>query len=221
MNSLAEADPMERSARWFGAFGSAERKALFQPEINSSLADVHSFARQLIRQQSNSSTLRLLQIQDHAQWLPANLLLRSDRVTMANSLELRCPFLDPRIVDFALHELPDNFKIHRGQSKWILRQVAKEILPAAIYRRRKWGFKVPVGEWFRGPLKPYLHQVLFSTAAANRGYFDLTEVRRLYTEHTEYGADHSKKLWCLFQLELWHMMFTDHTLKAGDDLRSI
>src|SRR5690606_19119563 len=82
MNSLAEEDPMESAAKWFGAFGSAERKALLQPDIESSLPELHSFARQLNQQQSSSSTLRLLQIQDHAHWLPANLLLRSDRVTM-------------------------------------------------------------------------------------------------------------------------------------------
>lgn len=216
--SMSEADRFSRMARWFGAFNSADYPTLLTPELTEHLDAIHKFARSVEETVKGATPLTWLQIQDHAHWLPANLLLRADRVTMANSLELRCPFLDPELIDFALRDLPDSLKIRHGISKWIIREIAKDLLPSEIIRRRKWGFKVPVGEWFRGALKPVLYAVLLSPAASARSYFNMGEINRLIREHTHNGADNSKQLWFLLQLELWHLMFVDGTLQPSDDL---
>ncbi len=216
--SLSEADPYDSLARWFGAFNSRDRATLFQPALSSHNNDLHNYARHLVDQCPIASRLTMMQLQDFAHWLPANLLLRSDRVTMAHSLELRCPFLDPELIDFAFGKLSDNLKIRNGQGKWLVRQMAQDLLPPQVTARRKWGFKVPVGDWFRGPLKPALECVLLSQEANQRGYFHTNEIRRLITEHVQGGANHSKQLWYLFQLELWHLMFVDESLTPEDDL---
>jgi len=154
---------------------------------------------------------------DTRHWLPANLLLRGDRMTMAHSLELRCPFLDYRLVEFAAR-VPLSAKIHGLSGKWLLRRLGEGLLPAAIPRRRKWGFKVPTSQWFRGPLRDLLHETLLSPAALRRGYFAESRLRALIEEHVASRRDHDKQLWILLQLELWHRMFVDRTLAPSDSL---
>lgn len=93
-------------------------------------------------------------------------------------------------------------------------------MPREIVRRPKWGFKVPVGEWFRGDvLGPSLRATLFSAEALRRGWFQQAALRRLVDDHAAGRADHGRKLWILYQLELWHRMFVDGTLLPTDDLR--
>jgi asparagine synthase (glutamine-hydrolysing) len=155
---------------------------------------------------------------DTAHWLSANLLLRGDRMTMASSLELRCPFLDYRLVEFAARDIPRSLKI-RGQSgKHILKDMAASLLPSEIVTRRKWGFRVPTAEWFRGPLAGVLRDVLLSTAARSRGYFREERVRELIDVHVSGARNVEQQLWALFQLELWHLMFVDRTLRPADRL---
>lgn len=216
--SISESDYYNSMARWFGAFGAHDRNKLFQANLSDRRYDIHSYARHLADQCPAVSRMTMMQLQDFAHWLPANLLLRSDRVTMAHSLELRCPFLDLELINFAFGRLPDNMKIRNGQGKWLVRKMAEDLLPRQITARKKWGFKVPVGEWFRGPLKSALMKVLLSPEATGRGYFHKAEIQRLITEHTQGDTNHSKQLWYLFQLELWHLMFVDETLRPGDDL---
>ncbi len=219
--SMNEKDPFDSMARWFGAFGPQEQRKLFQPPLASHLPGIHTFARHLHGQCPGTSRLTMMQLQDFAHWLPANLLLRGDRVTMAHSLELRCPFLDPDLIDFAFVNLPDHMKIRNGQGKWLVRKMARDLLPREIIARRKWGFKVPTAEWFRGPLQPVLKEILLSPRATGRGYFHTHEVQRLMTEHIRHGANHSKQLWYLLQMELWHLMFIDGQLNPSDSLLTI
>jgi asparagine synthase (glutamine-hydrolysing) len=129
-------------------------------------------------------------------------------MTMASSLELRCPFLDHRLVE-RVAGLPLSWKVRGLSGKWALKRVAGELLAASTVRRRKWGFKVPVGEWFRGPLADVLRDVLLSRAALSRGYFREPALRELVQAHLAGRRNHEKQLWILFQLELWHQMFVD------------
>jgi asparagine synthase (glutamine-hydrolysing) len=154
-------------------------------------------------------------------WLPANLLLRGDRMTMAHSLELRCPFLDWRVVEFAARRLPRWMKLRGREGKRILKLVAEGPagLPREIVRRPKWGFKVPVSAWFRGPqLGRALRAVLLSEQALARGWYQQAPLHRLIEDHAEGRADNGRRLWILFQLELWHRMFVEGTFSATDEL---
>lgn len=217
--ALAEGDAARRGARWFGAFGERDLAVLLTDDARALTMESHAFAQQVMAECAGATSLTAMQHQDYAHWLPANLLLRGDRVTMAHSLELRCPFMDPEIVDFAFARVPDHLKIRGGVPKWIVRRLAERYLPPAIAERKKWGFKVPVDIWFRGPLKESLKDVLLSQAATGRGYFRRSAVERLIARHVDDGWDLSKQLWYLYQLELWHLMYIDGTLDAGQTLR--
>jgi asparagine synthase (glutamine-hydrolysing) len=216
LESVAQSDPLERYAVWFGAFGPEQRRALLAPELTAQ-DGIHAFsAAALDGKQFHSAVEEMLYL-DTRHWLPANLLLRGDRMTMAHSLELRCPFLDYRLVELA-SRIPMGMKIHGLAGKWILKSLAAGILPPEIVNRPKWGFKVPLAQWFRGPLQGVVRDVLLSRAALARGYFAEAPLRELVDAHVSGRKNYEKQLWILLQLELWHLMFVDRTLSPADRL---
>jgi len=217
LECLAQDDRFERHAGWFGAFPPRERGALLAPAL-SGVDGIHAASREALAGKSFPSAVEEMLYLDTRHWLPANLLLRGDRMTMAHSLELRCPFLDYRLVEFAAREVPAGLKVRGLAGKWLLKTLAERLLPREVVHRRKWGFKVPTSQWFRGPLLGVLRDVLLSPAARGRGYFDPRRVQELIDDHAAGRTDQDKRLWILFQLELWHLMFVDRTLSPGDSL---
>jgi asparagine synthase (glutamine-hydrolysing) len=145
---------------------------------------------------------------DVESYLPFDLLVKVDITSMANSLEARSPFLDHEVMEFAAR-LPVDLKLRGKQAKYLLKRAFPEMLPAENVSRRKMGFGVPVGEWFRSSLRSLLEDALLSEQSAKRLYFQPQEIRRLLGEHLERRADHSFKLWNLLMLELWHREFID------------
>jgi len=143
---------------------------------------------------------------DVASYLPYDLLVKVDITSMANSLEARSPFLDHEVMEFAAR-LPVEIKFRGGRLKSLLKRAFADLLPPENVNRRKMGFGVPVGQWFRGPLRDLLRDSLLSRQAFQRGYFREPEVRRLIEEHLERRADHSFQLWTLLMMELWHREF--------------
>jgi asparagine synthase (glutamine-hydrolysing) len=227
LEAFAQPERFEHHAAWFGAFAAAERRALLAPALLAeSEAAVHGAARAAMAGRTAGgdafpSPVEEALYLDTRLWLPANLLLRGDRMTMAHSLELRCPFLDWRVVEFAARRLPRRMKLRGGEGKRILKLVAEGPagLPREIVQRPKWGFKVPVSEWFRGPLLGRaLRAVLLSEQALARGWYQPAALRRLVEDHAEGRADNGRRLWILFQLELWHRMIVERTLSATDEL---
>ena len=211
---LSEPDRFERYARWFGAFSSAERKPLF---VEPTPYATH-YSKHVANGFQGGSTADLMMYLDFHEWLPANLLLRGDRMTMAHSLELRCPFMDHRVVEHAIGSMPASFRLKGKGGKYPLRALANRYLPPEIRERQKWGFKLPVGEWFRGPWYKTFQAVVLGSDSPAKGWFQIEHVERLWEEHTKQGYDHSKKLWCLFQLVLWHRMFIAGELEPGQPL---
>jgi asparagine synthase (glutamine-hydrolysing) len=138
-------------------------------------------------------------------------------MTMAHSLELRCPFLDYRLVELGAR-LPARMKVRGRSGKWLLKRIARSRLPAHIVDRAKWGFKVPLAQWFRTSLADTLRNVLLSRTALARGYFHEPELRRLIDAHASGRRNYEKQLWILLMLELWHLMFVDRTLGPSDRL---
>jgi asparagine synthase (glutamine-hydrolysing) len=217
LECIASEDKLEGYAGWFGGFAAADRAALLDPELAAG-TDVHAFSREALSRGRFPTKVEEMLYLDTAHWLPANLLLRGDRMTMANSLELRCPFLDFRLVEHAAREVLRSDKLRGLNGKWLLREAARPFLPPEVLERRKWGFKVPTSQWFQGPLLEALRQVLLSDRAAARGYFRREQVRQLIDRHASGQVDNDKKLWILFQLELWHLMFVDRVLGPRDSL---
>ena len=141
--------------------------------------------------------------------LPDDLLVKMDIASMANSLETRSPFLDHEVVEFAAR-LPAHLKLRHGvQQKYLLKRLARKLVPGANIDRPKMGFGVPVGEWLRGPLRNLGADVLLTQRARQRGYFRPDTVARLWTEHQSHTSDHAYPLWTLLMFELWHREFID------------
>jgi len=135
-------------------------------------------------------------------YLPGDILVKVDRMSMANSLEVRAPFLDYRIIEFAA-SLPSNWKINGGDKKIILRNAFSRLLPASILNRAKHGFTVPLESWFRSDLKMLAEESLLNYHPI-RQFLDISTVRRLWQEHQEKKSDNGEMLWNLLMFSLWH-----------------
>jgi len=141
--------------------------------------------------------------------LPGDLLVKMDIASMANSLETRSPFLDHEVVEFAAR-LPANLKLRHGiHQKYLLKRLARKLVPAENVDRPKMGFGVPLGSWLRGSLRDLGEDALVGRRARQRGYFRPDTVARLWTEHQSGARDHAPLLWMLLMFELWHREFID------------
>jgi asparagine synthase (glutamine-hydrolysing) len=143
---------------------------------------------------------------DAETYLPEDVLTKVDRMSMAHSIESRVPLLDNEVVDLAA-SLPAAMKIRDGRRKHILKEVARTILPAEIVDRRKQGFGVPLGVWFRGDLRELFADTLLSPTSLQRGYFNPGFVRRLVDDHVSGRRDHTVQLWQLVVFERWHARY--------------
>ncbi|MCC6362228.1 MAG: asparagine synthase (glutamine-hydrolyzing) [Bryobacterales bacterium] len=139
---------------------------------------------------------------DQTCYLPDDILYKCDRMSMAHSLEVRPPFLDHRIVEFAA-ALPERLKIHGTQLKYLLRELMRDKLPPSILQRKKEGFDIPTHHWFRGVLKPLLLDTVTERAVRETGIFRWEEVQRLMRLHFERRANYGYQLWGLLVLFLW------------------
>lgn len=149
---------------------------------------------------------RILAI-DFASYLPDDILVKVDRMTMAHSLESRAPLLDHRLVDFAA-KLPMTMRIHDGRGKHLLREVAARWLPPDVLAKKKQGFAVPLAAWFRGPLRELAADLFASRAFRERGLVDAGTAERCLREHVA-GVDLSEPLWLVVCLELWARRYLD------------
>jgi asparagine synthase (glutamine-hydrolysing) len=138
---------------------------------------------------------------DRITYLPGDLLTKVDRCSMLHGLEVRSPFMDHELVQFAAGLTTD--QLLKGGPKRMLREAFKDDLPAWVFKRKKMGFAVPIGDWFRGPLRAMLRDTLFSSHAFGRAHFDMKVVERLVDEHETKKVDHSQRLYALLMLELW------------------
>ena len=136
------------------------------------------------------------------------LLMKQDQMSMAASIESRVPFLDHKLVEFTAR-LPQHLKLRRGwTTKYILRESMKNVLPPAILSRKKMGFPVPVGAWFRGAYRSVVDEYVLSERAAARNLFDPAYVRDLVARH-QAGENHTERLWSLVNVEIWLRQFMD------------
>jgi asparagine synthase (glutamine-hydrolysing) len=136
---------------------------------------------------------------DFHSYLPDDLLVKEDRMTMAAGLEARVPLLDDEVVAFAAR-MPASLKVRGLTTKYLLKQVAERYLPREVVHRAKHGFAVPVSEWLRGPLRAMASDMLL---LGGSGWFEGKAVEQLWQEH-QAGADHGAALYALLVFELWH-----------------
>ncbi|MCZ2147439.1 MAG: asparagine synthase (glutamine-hydrolyzing) [Bryobacterales bacterium] len=153
---------------------------------------------------------------DQTCYLPDDILYKCDRMSMAHSLEVRPPFLDHRIVEFAA-ALPERLKINGARLKYLLRELMRDKLPSSILHRKKEGFDIPTHHWFRGVLKPLLLDTVTERAVRETGIFRWEEVQRLMRLHFERRANYGYQLWGLLVLFLWMRRWDIHVRRTANE----
>ncbi len=204
LEALSIRDEAERSATWFASFSREERESLFAGDFLAQVDSAHPahvFESYLEKVRDRSPLKRMLYA-DLKVWLPDNLLLRGDLMTMAASIEERVPFLDHKLVELAAR-IPTRLLTRGFRTKVLLKQALRPYLPSETMYRRKVGFAVPVGEWFKKPLKSLVADLLLSPEARARGYFNSRNVENFIGEHFDGVRDRQKQLWALVNFELW------------------
>jgi asparagine synthase (glutamine-hydrolysing) len=194
----------DRYGRWVGYFDVREKAALYTDDFarrtgggSAPLAWMDSLFASAPADPADAAMAV-----DVLSYLPYDLLVKVDIASMACSLEARSPFLDHHVMGLAAR-LPRSMKIRGATGKWLLKHAFPELLPGEIATRPKMGFGVPVGHWFRGPLRDLLLDSTVSDRATSRGRFRPEVVRTLVDDHLDGRADHTAKLWNLVMLEHW------------------
>jgi asparagine synthase (glutamine-hydrolysing) len=204
LEALSIRDEAERSATWFASFSREERENLFAPEFLAQVDPAHpaQVFESYLEKRRELTPLKRMLYADLKVWLPDNLLLRGDLMTMAASIEERLPFLDHKLVELAAR-LPTKLLTRGFRTKVLLKRALEPFLPPEVLYRRKMGFAVPVGEWFRKPLKSLVEDLVLSSEARARGYFNAASMERFVREHFDGIRDRQKQLWALVNFELW------------------
>ena len=196
--------PAQRYLQWISIFGEAQRASLYTESFLGRLPSVDpaKFLTQAWNRSTGRSDVTAASLADLVTYLPCDLNTKVDIASMAHSLEVRQPFLDHRLVDWAV-ALPVDLKYRRRLGKRILRRAFGKTLPSQIWKRPKMGFGVPLDHWFRGQLRDLLRDTLLSEEATSRGLFRREAVEQMINEHLQRRTNHAARLWALLFLELW------------------
>jgi asparagine synthase (glutamine-hydrolysing) len=203
-STLAIDDPADRYAGWVRTFSREALELLLTADLRQSLNEFNGtrIYRDLFARCGGCGVLSRLFFADAQTWLPDTYLEKVDKASMAHSLEVRVPMLDLEVVRLAAR-LPDWLRIRRFTTKYLLRHVAKPLLPASIIRRPKHGLALPTDPWFRGKLKEYVRDVLLGPGALSRSFFSSRAVETLLERHSQLKENCESRIWNLLILELW------------------
>jgi asparagine synthase (glutamine-hydrolysing) len=206
---LSEPAP-QRWMSWFGVFNGQFKNDLLSVRTKASIDNdssrIFRHWLELNPQRDNLSSMLYL---DTKIWLPDNLLMKGDKMTMAASIESRLPLLDYRLIEYAA-SIPSNIKLKPFQAKYLLKRAYADFLPRPILTRKKMGFNVPTGNWFREGQRHLITQLLLSERARSRGYLNNEFVASILRDHLEGRTQYSNQLFILASLELWFRIFIDN-----------
>ncbi|MCA1578474.1 MAG: asparagine synthase (glutamine-hydrolyzing) [Acidobacteria bacterium] len=205
----ANYETVARHHIWFGSFTPHQQQQLLTPAaLDASDGDIYADARAIAAECEDDDLVTRMQSVDTRLYLAEDILTKVDRASMAVSLEVRAPFLDPRVAEYAA-SLPCNYKLRRLKTKYILKKAVRDMLPGFVTRRGKKGFGVPVAEWLKFNLRPLARDLLSPERVRRAGVFNPEYVARLQDEHERGVANHRKLLWTLLMFELWHESFVE------------
>jgi len=193
--------PLERHHAWKEIFSREARADLLLPERRSGFDPLSLYRARYAETEGAEPLARLLDV-DLGLYLVDDLLVKTDRASMAHSLEVRVPFLDQLVAELAL-ALPDRLKVRGLAKKRLLRIAAAPLLPPELLRGKKRGFSIPMAAWLRGELVPFARDVLSPDAIRRQGYFRPEAVTRLLDTHVARREDLSRQLWGLLAFSLW------------------
>jgi len=207
--SASHYDEVARHHVWFGSFTPNDTEQLLTEDVKrASESDIYRDARRLFAECDSTNLIECMQSLDTQFYLAEDILTKVDRASMAVSLEVRAPYLDPRVAEFAA-SLPSWYKLHGYTSKYILKKAAKGLVPPFVWRRGKKGFGVPFAKWLKNELRPLAHDLLSRERLRRSGIFDPAYVAGLQDEHERGIANHRKLLWTLLSFELWRESFVE------------
>jgi asparagine synthase (glutamine-hydrolysing) len=184
-----------------------DQRLLFRPEIFELMSADPCRTEIQHLSKDNGNWLSSLQYLDLKSYLPLDILTKVDRMSMAHSLEARVPLLDHKLVEFAA-TIPPELQLKQGTTKYIFKRAMRGILPDTIIDRRKHGFAVPLGQWFKGRFDNFLHDLLLSETSKRRGILNSSHVEHLIRLHRA-GRPLDSQLWTLISFELWCRTFMD------------
>jgi len=202
--------PTRRYLKWISIFDDERLSGLLSDELRETLRqnDPARFLLQSYLECPNRDFVTRTTCADLLTYLPCDILNKVDIASMACSLEVRCPFLDQRVVEAAAR-MPLGWKLRGRRGKQILSETFADLLPRAIRERPKMGFGIPLDVWFRGELRSLIEQTLLDPVSLGRGWFRPEGVEQLVQEHVDNRWDHSYRLWSLLVFELWQRQFVD------------
>ena len=207
LNRLGQVANISREAsivRWGSYFNEQMKRDLWKKDVRASFlgSDSSELLSESFRAAKADSFLDRTLYSDATNYLPGDLLVKADRMTMAHSLEGRSPFLDHILMEWAAR-LPVSMKLKGRSHKVILKKAFADTLPRSVIKRRKQGFGIPLGAWFRGPLANWIKETLLDPNAGIHTLFRPSALDRLVDEHAQGRTDHGKRIWTLMALELW------------------
>jgi asparagine synthase (glutamine-hydrolysing) len=195
---------------WWGAYSPAEKAKLFSPELNSSLpGDPFEPIRFHLKNYRPQDSLDQICYLDLKLYLQDDLLVKVDRMSMANSLEIRVPFLDYTFVEFAT-SIPSSLKLKGLKTKYILKKTVAKHLPPEILNRKKIGFDIPLGIWIQKELGDFVRDVLSPSNLKKHNFFNCPRIQKILDEHFAGSHNHRQLLWPLIIFQFWYDQYLKH-----------
>jgi len=200
--------PVERQVRMVSYFYGDALSGLIRREFAHLIdpEEISQSVRECLEKGDGWSPLSRFLYLNMKTYLLDDLLVKMDRMSMANSLEARSPFLDKDLIGYVA-SLPDTMKLRGWRTKYILKKAFSDILPMEVQTRGKMGFGVPLGAWFRTELRDYIHDALLSASSCVKEYLNQDRIREIIEEHEAMKRDYGLPLWSILQLELWLRKF--------------
>ncbi|MEA2250865.1 MAG: hypothetical protein QOG70_1107 [Solirubrobacteraceae bacterium] len=210
LGALRHPDTLERFLHVYAVFDDAQKAALYGSDLraaaNGSERPSQAVERHRLRAAERDSLGQMMFV-DTRLWLPDDLLLVGDKMAMAESVEMRVPFLDREFVEF-VESLPTAFKLRRGVRKLVHKRAMEPVLPKAIVHRKERGFQTPMDRWLRGPqMGDFAREVLLDSGGICGGLMQRAAIAGLLDRHRAGTADHTRQIFCLLSLELWGRRF--------------
>lgn len=202
--------PEGRYGSWITLFDEESRGKLLRAEASGGASDYNpnDYLKSFYRECDAKDFLAKTMYVDIKTYLPEDLLVKVDRASMAHSLEVRVPFLDHKLVEYA-QNIPADLKIRGLNLKYLLKKSAKDVLPKKIVSRKKHGFGVPVGAWFKNELKSTAYDILTGRDSPSKKFFNKKEVEKILDEHCRGRRDNGQRIWSLMFFDLWHRKYVN------------